>query len=393
MRPKPLAGVRVLDLTRLLPGPMCTLHLADMGADVLKIEDLGGGDYARWNEPKKTAHSPFYLAINRNKRSLKIDLKKDGGRDIFLRLASKADVIVEGFRPGVVDRLGIGYGDIEPLNPGIVYCALSGYGQDGPYRDRAGHDINYCSYAGIADQMGPRDGPPALTNFQIADLAGGALSAAMGILAALVEQRATGRGRYVDISMTDCTFSHGVAALGTYEGLGRSLPRGQDMLTGGLPCYGFYETKDGRYMSLGALEPKFWKTFCEAVGRPDLVARHIVMGKQADEVRDQVAAVFRSETQAHWTKLLADKDCCVAPVLTLEEAMANEQLRARAMVVGVDHPADGTLPQFAFPVKFNDFDFTVERPAPEHGEHTDEVLGELGLNEQEIGTLRRTGVI
>ncbi len=393
MRAKPLDGVRVLDLTRLLPGPVCTLHLADMGADVLKVEDPGAGDYARWMPPVDKVHSPFFLAINRNKRSMKLNLKSDRGRELFLSLAAKADVVVEGNRPGVVERLGIGYGAVSSVNQAIVYCAISGYGQDGPYRDRAGHDINYLSYAGIAEQMGPAEGGPALINFQIADLAGGSLSAAMGILAALVEARATGQGRYVDISMTDCSFAHGVAALSSQLARGKTQPRGRDRLTGGLPCYGFYQTKDGRHMSVGALEPKFWKTLCVELGRPDLAERGLVLGDDCDVVRAEIAAIFKSESQAHWTEHLADKDCCVAPVLTMGEAMANEQLVARDMVVEVDNPEDGRLAQFALPVKFSDFEFEVARPAPGHGAHTDEVLAELGLSADEIAALRKNAVV
>ncbi len=393
MRAKPLEGVRVLDLTRLLPGPMCTLHLADLGADVLKIEDPGAGDYARWHAPLAKKHSPFFLALNRNKRSMTLNLKNPEGRDLFLALAAKADVVVEGNRPGVVDRLGVGYQAAAAANPAIVYCALSGYGQDGPYRDRAAHDINYCSIAGVAEQMGPAGGPPALTNFQIADLAGGSLSAVMGILAALVDARASGKGRYVDVSMTDCTFAHGIAALSTYLAEGETAPRGRDRLTGGYPCYGFYGTSDGRHMSVGALEPKFWQVLCAELGRPDLAEKGWVTGAEADEVRAEVEAIFKSETQAHWTEKLAGKDCCVAPVLTLGESMQDPQIAARKMVVEVDNPEDGRLAQFAFPIKLSEFEFTVERPAPGQGEHTGEVLAELGLSDDEIAALKQSGAV
>ena len=392
-RPKPLAGVRVLDLTRLLPGPMCTLHLGDMGADVIKVEDPTAGDYARWYPPLSKTHGPFFLALNRNKRSVKLDLRQDDGKAAFKALAKSADVIVEGFRPGVMDRLGVGYETIAKVNPAIVFCAISGYGADGPYRDLAGHDINYLSYAGVADQMGPRDGPPQPINFQIADLAGGALSAAMGILAALVDAKSSGQGRFVDISMTDCSFAHGVAALGTLLATGDTRPRGADRLNGGTACYGFYETKDGRYMSLGALEPKFWVNFCKAVGREDLIEQHLFYPPQDDPVRAEVEAIFKTKTMDEWTAILTEADCCAAPVLTLKEAMESELMTAREMVVEVDNPADERLPQFACPVKMSGLDFTVDRPAPLHGEHTVELLAEVGYSDEDIGNLRTAGVI
>jgi alpha-methylacyl-CoA racemase len=388
---KPLAGLRVLDLTRLLPGPMCTLHLADMGADVIKIEDPTQGDYARWYEPVRHTHAPLFLMLNRNKRSVTLDLRKAEGRDAFLTLAETADIIVEGFRPGVMDRLGVGYAAVKARNPRIVFCAISGYGATGPYRERAGHDINYCSYAGVADQTGSAGSPPAAGNFQIADLAGGALTAAMGILAAVVDQRTTGTGRFVDVAMADAALTHAVIALGTLTTTGASPERGRDRLSGGFPAYGFYEAKDGGYVSLGALEPKFWANFCRAVGREDWIQRHEVAGAEADAMRAELAALFKTRTRDAWASLLETADCCVAPVLTVAEALDNEQFKARGMVVEVDHREDGTFKQFALPILFSDFEFTVERPAPRHGEHTAEVLQEAGLSKAEIAALKTAG--
>lgn len=392
-RPKPLAGIRILDLTRLLPGPMCTLHLADMGADVIKIEDTAAGDYTRWMQPSAGTHSPMFLALNRNKRSIKIDLRQEQGKTILKELAKTADALIEGFRPGVMDRLGVGYETLRAINPKLVFCAISGYGADGPYRERAGHDINYLSYAGIADQMGGRDGPPQLVNFQIADLLGGALSAAMGLLAALVDARASGEGRFVDVSMTDCSFAHAVALLGTVINEGKPKPRGRDRLSGGTACYGFYETRDGRYVSLGALEPKFWRAFCEAVDQPDLIERHLLFGPEDDKVRAEVAAIFKTKTMAEWEPILAEADCCGAPVLTLDEAMGSELMTARGMVVTVDNPHDARLPQFACPIKFSDYAFEAARPAPGHGEHTAEILKEIGYGDADIAALREKAVV
>jgi crotonobetainyl-CoA:carnitine CoA-transferase CaiB-like acyl-CoA transferase len=277
---KPLAGIRVLDLTRLLPGPVCSLHLADLGADVIKIEDPGPGDYSRHRKGgEKAGPAPVFGQINRNKRSLKLDLKQADGVQAFMDLVAESHVVLEGFRPGVMARLGIDYARVRARNSGIVFCSISGYGQDGPLRDVAGHDINYCGYAGVLHQSGARGGPPTIPNLQIADLLGGALSAVMGILAALVDAQRSGEGRYVDVAMTDCTLAHNVVpfARATWEGEAR--PRGEDALNGGLPCYGVYETADGGYMALGALESKFWQAFCEAVARPDLIEHHMVSGE------------------------------------------------------------------------------------------------------------------
>ncbi|MFQ5545536.1 MAG: CaiB/BaiF CoA transferase family protein [Acidiferrobacterales bacterium] len=388
MRAKPLAGIRVLDLTRLLPGSVCTLHLADMGADVIKIEDPWQGDYGRSLGTKDRGASTYFLVSNRNKRGLKLDLKQAPGRQAFFDLAGDADVVVESFRPGVVDKLGIGYEAVRALNPRIVYCSISGYGQTGPFREKAGHDINYCAYAGISDQIGQRGEAPAVPNFQIADLAGGSLSAAMGILAALLDAQRSGQGRYIDVSMTDCALAHSVIPLVAMATDGEVRVRGADTLSGGLPCYGLYATADGRYMALGALEKKFWQRFCEEIERPDLISKHEVSGAEADRVHAEVAAIFSSNTHDYWTTRFADVDCCVAPVLTLTESTNNEQLQARGMFV-----SQGDVPQFAFPLKLSDFEFTIERPPPDHGEHSKEILAEAGYSDEKLAALEAAGVI
>ena len=393
MSTKPLAGIRVLDLTRLLPGPMCGLHLADLGADVIKIEDPGTGDYARHRRADgKAGPAPVFNLINRNKRSLKLDLKQADGVQAFMDLATEAQVIIEGFRPGVVSRLGIDYPAVRAVNPAIVYCAISGYGQDGPLRDVAGHDINYCGYAGVLHQSGSRDGPPAVANFQIADLLGGTLSAMMGILASLVDARRSGQGRYVDVSMTDCTLAHSVVPFARVTTEGEARPRGQDALSGGLPCYGVYETSDGRYMALGALEMKFWQAFCEAVARPDLIAHHMVSGETADRVRTEVAAIFKSASRDEWAERLAGADCCASPILSPAEAREHPHLVARGMFVGGDD-AGVESEQLAFPLRMSEFTFSVERQAPSHGEHSREILAEIGYDENRIGELEGKGII
>ncbi len=390
MRHKPLAGVRALDLSRLLPGPMASLHLADLGADVIKVEDTGAGDYLRTmgGGGGEGRASYFYRAINRNKRSLALDLKRAEGREVFLKLAARSDVILEGFRPGVVDRLGVGYGAVRAVNPAIVYCAITGYGQDGPYVRRAGHDVNYIGYAGVLDQVGTAGGPPAIPGLQIADLLGGALTAVMGILAALVDARASGQGRYVDVSMADAVLAHAVVPLQAHLSTGRAAPRGLDMLTGGLPCYNVYGTSDGRYMAVGALEARFWEVLCDTLGRPDLKAKHEVAGAEAEAVRLELAAIFAARPQAHWAKVFADVDCCVTPVLTIGEALHDPQFVARGMVVEADD-----MVQLALPLKLDDCPFSLEREAPAAGEQTEEILGELGYDQAAIAALRSSGAI
>jgi crotonobetainyl-CoA:carnitine CoA-transferase CaiB-like acyl-CoA transferase len=387
VRAKPLAGVRVLDLTRLLPGAMATLHLADMGADVIKVEDTGAGDYSRSMGRVRDGMSDSFRLLNRNKRAMRLDLRQARGRAAFLRLAQGADVVVEGFRPGVVAKLGVGYDAVSAVNPRIVYCSISGYGQDGPYAQRAGHDINYIGYAGIGDQIGTRDGP-VVPNFQIADLVGGALVPAMGILAALLDARSSGKGRYVDAAMTDAALAHAVFPLLGLLEQGNAPRRGTGMLDGGLPCYNVYRTKDGQFMAVGALERKFWANLCDILGTPDLKDKHLVYGAEAEPVKARLAAVFASRTQKDWTAVFAEADCCVSPVLTIEQSLADEQLRARGMVIG-----EGGITQLALPLKFSEFEFGIERKAPETGEHTDEILREAGYGDAEIAVMRSEGAI
>jgi crotonobetainyl-CoA:carnitine CoA-transferase CaiB-like acyl-CoA transferase len=393
MRPKPLNGIQILDLTRLLPGPLATLHLADMGADVIKIEDPGIGDYARVLGHKAKENAWLFLLVNRNKRTLRLDLKQPAGREVFLDLARQADVIVESFRPGIVGKLGIGYEAVKALNPRIVYCAITGYGQTGPYRERAGHDLNYCGYAGITEQIGSLGGPPAIPNLQIGDLLGGSLSAVMGILAALLDAQRSGQGRYVDVAMTDCALAHSLFPLIAQLSFGHTLARGQDFLSGGLSCYSVYETADGRYMAVGALEHKFWALCCETLGRPDLARRHWTFGTDAEEVRIALAAIFKSQTQAYWSEVFAATDCCVTPVLTMAEAMTNEHFKDREMICTSQHPVDGSVTQFAFPVKFSEFAFSIERQAPLPGAHSEEILAELGYSAERIASLKQAAVI
>ncbi|MBK8320684.1 MAG: CoA transferase [Betaproteobacteria bacterium] len=380
-RPGPLAGIRILDLTRLLPGPVTTLHLADLGAEVIKIEDPQVGDYARTLGTGQGEDSAYFRMINRNKQGLRLDLKKPEGVEVFMRLAREADVIIESFRPGVMDKLGVGYAAIAAVNPKIAYCSISGYGQDGPYKDLAGHDINYLGYAGVLDQIGSAGGNPAIPNFQIADLLGGAMTAAMGILAVVIEAQRTGQGRYIDVSMTDSVLAHTYFAMLRLNDAGQSAPRGTDLLSGGLPCYATYRCADGKHMAVGALEGKFWKTACEVLGHPDWLKR------QWDaSLRGELAELFATRPRDEWASLFAAVDCCITPILSPEEALANEQILARKMVVQEDG-----LTQFAPPLKMSGFEFSIRQAAPKSGEHNAAILAAAGYSTTEIQRLESAG--
>ncbi|WP_230969728.1 CaiB/BaiF CoA transferase family protein [Nitrogeniibacter aestuarii] len=356
---KPLAGVFVLDLTRLLPGPMASLHLADLGADVLKIEDPGAGDYARVMGAMDGAASYFFKLINRNKRSRVLDLKSADDRAVLLEMVESADILLEGFRPGVMGRLGLDYETLAQRNRRLVYCSITGYGQTGPYAQRAGHDINYLGYAGVLDQMGVAGGAPALSNLQIADLLGGALTPLVGVLAALVSARTHGRGRYLDVAMTDAALAHNIFPMVQTLADGRPTARGEDLLTGGVPCYGVYETSDGLHMAVGALEAKFWHLLCDTLQRPDLKPLHLSEGAAGARARAELAAIFRHRTRAQWEAVFDAVDCCVTPVLSLEESLDNVQIKARNMVGTV-----GGMRQFAPPFGMAGINLSDATPAP-----------------------------
>lgn len=360
----PLSGVKVLDLSRLLPGSLATQHLADFGADVIKIEEPDRGDYVRRTDSDGN-HSPVFNAANRNKRSATLNLKDPEDRKIFLALCGTADLVVEGFRPGVMDRLGIGYDVLSQRNARIVLCSISGYGQTGPNRLRAGHDINYLAESGVADQTGAADGPPALSNFQIADLAGGTLTACMGIMVALFGAARSGQGRHVDISMTDATLVHAIMPMADALLNGRSPERGKGRLSGALPCYGYYETSDGRYIAVGALEPHFWKILVNALSRPDLEDCALGSPDQQQYARRELTRIFLGKPQSHWEAYFEDHDCCVNAVRTFEEALLSPHAQARKLVL-----EEGKL---APPFKMSRFNPDFALHVPDLGEHTEDV--------------------
>ncbi len=394
----PLNGLTVLDLSRLLPGPVCTLHLQDMGARVIKIEDTAAGDYSRTLGMPQGVISPVFHLLNRGKESVSLDLNSSDGRELLLQLVRRADVVVESFRPGVMKKLGLSYDCLKTVNPGIIMCSLSGYGQDGPWADKAGHDMNYCAVSGVLDQCGEAGGQPALTNFQIADLAGGALSAALAIVAALSGRLMAqlrgeeAAGCYLDISMTDCTFANHLIPLAAVNLAGRAFPRGQDMLTGGRPNYSVYATSDQRYMAVAALEKKFWDRTCAVLQKPQWQSLYTVTGSAAEQLRQDISELFLSRPQHEWRELFAEEDCCVTAVLSPQEAFTHPQLLAREMVRELK-TAGMTLQCPAPAFSFNGEKAVISNAGPLQGEHTRPVLLALGISEQQIQQWQEQGIV
>jgi alpha-methylacyl-CoA racemase len=392
----PLSDVKVLDLTRLLPGGFCTLLLADLGADVIKVEDTGKGDYVRWAPPyygsdEQTplgTRSAIYLALNRNKRSVRLDLKQERARQALLKLVESADVLVESFRPGVLERLGVGYEVLRQANPALVYCPITGYGQTGPNRDRAGHDMNYLGLNGVLGLTGEAGGPPIQSGAQIADLGGGGLTAAVGILAALHEARRSGVGQMVDVSMTDGSLAWLVMEAARYFGSGEVPKRGEVMLSGGIICYRPYEAKDG-WVTCGALEPKFWQAYCRGVGREDLIEKQFE--KPGSDAHREVAEIFRTRTRDEWRAFNHEHDAMIEPILDLDEALESALVREREMIVSYEQPELGEVTQLGFPIKLSRTPASIERPAPALGEHTIEVLTETGYSAEEVRALEESG--
>jgi crotonobetainyl-CoA:carnitine CoA-transferase CaiB-like acyl-CoA transferase len=380
----PLAGVRVLDLTRLLPGPFATLILADLGARVDKIEDPGPGDYLRLGPPLVGDTSAVFLALNRNKRSATLDLKKESGRAAMLRLVERADVLIEQFRPGVLERLGLGHATLRAANPRLVVCALTGYGQDGPLAARAGHDINYVARSGVLGMQGPPDSPPQVPAVQVSDM-GSALWCVIGILAALSERARSGQGRVVDVSMTEASMGFAMAGFGALLG-GQPPARGGEPLTGGLAAYGTYATSDRKYVALGALEPKFWASFCAGAG---IEVDHAALfpGPHQTPLAERLRAIFASRTRAEWEAFARDHDCCLEPVLEPGEVRADEQLRARGVFFEMDSPW-GPIGQLRTPVTPPG---AAHAPPPRRGEHTTEILREAGIDDAIIAAMRAEG--
>ena len=376
----PLSGYRIVEIAGIGPGPFAAMMLSDMGAEVIRVERT---------QAVQEGAGPNLDLLQRNRKSIAIDLKSDAGREAFLRLVEKADVVLEGFRPGVMDRLGVGYETLRKANPGLVYCAISGYGQDGPYRDRAGHDINYLGSTGLLEMTGQKGGPPIQPAAQIGDIGGGAMTAAFGVMTALFGKQRTGKGQMVDISMTDGAMSWAAMTAGAYFADGTVQKRGEAMLGGGVVCYLPYEAKDGGWVSCGALEPKFWKRFCEGVD-----ARHLAehqFDPPGGPGWTKVAEVFKAKTRAEWKAFNDEHDCCIEPILDLGEAMDSELAEERGMVVEWEQPGLGKVREVGNPVKLSETPAAAPRPAPAGGADTVDVLTEAGFSAEEIEALLESG--
>lgn len=389
----PLASLKVLDFSTLLPGPFASLLLADMGAEVLRIESPTRPDLLRVLPPHDRGVSASHAYLNRNKRSLALDLKQSAAVEVVKQLLGDYDILLEQFRPGVMERLGLGYEDLKAINPRLIYVSITGYGQTGPYKDRAGHDINYLALAGIASHTGRADSGPLPLGIQAADIAGGSLHGVIGLLAAVIARQQTGQGQHLDVSMTDCVFSLNALAGAGYLACNVLPDRESQMLNGG-SFYDYYRTRDGRWMSVGSLEPAFMQALCEALGRPELAAQGLSsdLGQQ-QALKQALQTEFEKHDFADLRRLFAGIDACVEPVLSLDEALQHPQLQAREVLAQVPR-GDGThQAQMACPLKFSD-----GLPAPRHigvglGAHTDQVLGELGFSAERIAQLRGEKVI
>ncbi|MGB3549336.1 MAG: CaiB/BaiF CoA-transferase family protein [Candidatus Binatus sp.] len=396
----PLDGIKVLDLTKLAPGPFCTMFLADLGAEVIKIEEPGPPTGRRADQagaagtqgPISSFSSSPYNALGRNKRSIGINLKSGAGKEIYFRLAERADVIVEEYRPGVAKRLGIDYEQLSARNPRLIYCAITGFGQNGPYRDLVGHDINYIATAGVLSMLGRPGQPPTIPHNLVADYAGGGMHGAIGVLAALVARSQTGRGQYVDISMMDGSLAILAQAFSAFFAGGKLPQRGETIFDGGIPNYNVYLTKDGKYITIAAIEPWYFANLCRALGREDFIAHEFDSSKRA-EIARVFTETFKTKTRDEWFAILTRNDICAGRMLTLDEVPSDPQVLAREMIVEVEGPGGQKIKQVGVSLKFSDTPGSIRSLAPQLGQHTDELLGALGYAKDEIDRWREAGAI
>jgi len=388
-----LKSLRVLDLTRLLPGPYCTMLLADYGAEVIKIEDTGLGDYARASEPKIGEDSAFFHSLNRNKKSICLDLKSEQGKEIFLKLIEKVDVVVESFRPGVMDKLGVGYEELKKINPSLIYCAVTGYGQTGPYAKYPGHDLNYISYAGLLELFGERNRKPSVPPVPIADIGGGALLATVGILMALFERARSGKGQFIDISMMDGALSWLQLNLPDYLTANVQSKRGELQLSGQNAFYEVYETKDGRFLSVGAVEAKFWKEFCKAIEREDLIKKQYAPIHIQDQMKVEIQAIISTKSQKEWVEVFSNVEACVSPLNSFEDLESDPQFIEREMFQKFNDPEIGEVKLISPPIKMSETPGTIRELAPKSGQHTNCILAEHGYSSEKIEELRNQHVI
>ena len=377
-----LEGIQILDLSRLFPGPYCSMILADLGADVLRVE-----------ERRFEGEGPGMPTVMRNKRHMTLNLKHPQGREIFYRLVKEADVVLEGFRPGVTERLEINYPRLQEVNEKIIYCSVTGYGQDGPYRNMVGHDINYLSFGGVLGLTGEPDGKPVIPPIQVADMAAGGMYAALGIMAALLSRQKTGKGQYIDISMLDGIIAMLPFPASMFWSAGTVFQRGDTLLSGRYPCYNVYETKEGKYISLGALEHRFWVTLCKKLGREDYIPHQYDEGEKRQEIFRFLRKTFQEKTREEWMEELQGLDVCIGKVLNLEEALNDPQVTQRQMIVEITDLQKKKMRLLASPIKLSETPPDIRRAPAEFGEHTEEVLRELGFGDCEINGMKKEGVV
>jgi crotonobetainyl-CoA:carnitine CoA-transferase CaiB-like acyl-CoA transferase len=389
----PLSGVRIIDLTRLYPGPFGTQLMGDFGAEVIKVEDKNSPDYIRFFPPKFKDEGAGYIAVNRNKKSLALDLRSEKGKELFFKLVEKSDVVVEQFRPGVIAKMGLGYEAARKVNPRIIYCSITGFGQTGPYANVAGHDLNYMGLAGISDTIGPKGGDPVIPGIQVADVAGGGLMSVIGVLSALVARSTTGKGQHVDVSMFDGILPFMGMLFANYKAGGGLPERGDSFLSGGLLCYNIYRTKDNRHVTVAGLEFKFWQRFCELIGRPDLTDKQFVGGAEFERLQKDLSDLFLTKTMQEWVDLFRGEESMADAVLSIDEVEHDPHAIARKMIVEMDHPTEGKIKGIGVPIKFSETEATDMVPPPILGQHNDEILGMLGLSAAQIEQLRADGII
>jgi crotonobetainyl-CoA:carnitine CoA-transferase CaiB-like acyl-CoA transferase len=393
--PGPLAGLKVLDFSTLLPGPFATMMLADLGAEVLKVESPSRPDNVRLAPPYDGEVSAVHMAVNRNKRAIALDLKTPEGVALARRLVKTYDIVLEQFRPGVMKRLGLDYETLKAENEGLIYCSLTGYGQDGPYVLRAGHDINYLAIAGVHSVSGRKEHGPVPQGYPLADIGGGSYNTVVGILAAVIHRNKTGEGQYIDVSMTDGALAY-VTMVATQSLVGGENPGYETEFLNGGSFYDCYRTRDGRYMSVGSIEPQFFRDLCKGIGREDLIEGYgwgLEVGEAWAKTKAEMVEIFASRTLDEWVAIFKDLDACVEPVLTMPEVVEHPQIKARNMVAEVKKPDGSTQRQINSPFRFSKTPPQLRHTGPELGEHTVRVLEEMGCSEAEIETLRKKGVI
>ncbi len=401
----PLENVKVLDLSRMLPGPYCSMILSDLGADVIHVNDptFPYSSPPPFFQQNRYRESAFNSILMRNKRSINLNLKKEGAREIFYKLVSQSDVLLETFRPKVTDKLKIDYDTLSKINPSLVYCSLTGYGQNGPYEQIAGHDLNYVGMCGILDLNRPRkalnDGEreegPIVPGIQAADIGGGLISV-IGILGALFERNLNSekKGQYVDISMLDSVFSFMPMAAAVH--FSKALNDGiqnENILHGSCPYYSVYRTKDDKYVSVGAIEFKFWRDLCLGLGREDLKPKQMVKGEEREWVFAELQNEFLKKTQNEWVGTFKDLDACVMPVKCFAEACEDPQIKAREMVTELKHPKFGKIPNIASPIKYSRTNLKIRSLAPKTGQHTKEILKGLNYTDEDIKNFKKQGLI